>query len=229
MYAASWSGGKDSCLACYEAIRAGYNVAYLVNMTSVLHGRVRFHGLPNALVQAQAEAMGLSLIQRATPDDDYEGVFGETLRDLLSEGLEGMVFGDIHIEAHRDWGRKMCTSVGIEAVHPLWGRSPEAVVRAFVEAGFEAVIVSGDPAYFSEAQMGLPITPHFIQWCGETPGIDVCGENGEYHTLVLDGPLFQRRLRLTESYPVRVNGHCFLDIRLWDLVAKDNMPCSLEA
>jgi diphthine-ammonia ligase len=220
MYVASWSGGKDGCLACYEAIRSGYDVRCLVNFISGRHQRVRFHGTPKNLLDAQSQAVGIRLIQRATADDDYEAVFKETLRGLLPEGLEGMVFGDIHLEEHREWGRRVCAEVGIEAVHPLFGRSSADVLQEFLASGFEAVIISGQPSFFSGEQMGQRLDQRFAPWCGRAEGLDVCGENGEYHTIVLDGPLFWRRLRLTESEPVQVDGHWFLDIRGWELVEK---------
>jgi len=226
VYAVSWSGGKDGCLACYKAIQSGYGVGSLLNTTSERYGRVRFHGLPKALIHAQAEAMGLPLLQQATSDDDYTGAFVQALRDLLPAGLEGVVFGDLCTDEHREWCRRVCAEVGVEAVHPLWDVPSAEVVGEFMAAGFEAVVVSGHPDYFAEEQMGAAVTPEFVQWCGGIEGLDVCGEKGEYHTVVIDGPLFRHRVQITDSRPVRVNGHCFLDIRQWELVGKGDATCS---
>jgi len=228
MYAASWSGGKDGCLACYRALQEGYPVTHLLNTISATYDRVRFHGVPKDLIGAQAEAMGMKLLQRPTPDDDYTGAFVEALRSLLPEGLEGMVFGDLYTDEHLEWCRGVCAQAGIEAVHPLWGVPSEQVASDLMAAGFEAVVVSGNPDYFTEEQMGAVVSPEFIAWCRTIEGLDVCGERGEYHTVVVDGPLFRRRVQIIDSSPVRVNGHCFLDIRAWEIVGKDEARCSLR-
>ena len=227
MYAASWSGGKDGCLACHRAAQEGYRVEYLLNTISATHERVRFHGIPKDLVAAQAEALGVGLVQQPTTDDDYEGGFREALRSLLPKGLEGVVFGDIYTDEHLEWCRRMCADVGVEAVHPIWGMRSEDVVAEFMAEGFEAVVVSGHPDYFTEAQMGARVTPEFIEWCRSVEGLDVCGEKGEYHTVVIDGPTFRRRIEITDSRPVRVNGHCFLDIRSWTIADKCEATCAL--
>lgn len=220
MYVASWSGGKDACLSCYKAIQQGYDVASLVNFISATYQRVRFHGTPKDLLTTQAEAIGLPLVQRETADDNYEEIFKQTLRELVPEGLEGMVFGDIHLEDCLQWCRRVCAEVGIEAVHPIFGMTSEEVMAEFLAAGFKAVIVSGRPEYFSAEQMGMTLGPEFLQWCATQPGLDVCGENGEYHTVVVDGPIFGKRLELTEAEPANINGHWFLDIRKWALADK---------
>ncbi len=227
MYAASWSGGKDSCLAYHRAVREGYRVEYLLNTISETHGRVRFHGLPKGLVAAQAEAMSLGLVQQPTPDDDYESAFKAALRSLVPQGLEGVIFGDLYTDEHLAWCRRVCAEAGVEAVHPIWGMRSEDAVAEFMAAGFEAVVVSGHPDYFTEAHMGARVTPEFIEWCRSVEGLDVCGEKGEYHTVVTDGPAFRRRVEITDSQPVRVNGHCFLDIRAWEIVSKGEPTCSL--
>jgi len=220
LYVVSWSGGKDSCLALHKARQLGYEVSYLVNFISETHQRVRFHGSPKDLLKAQAEAIGIPLLQRPTPDDAYEQVFKQTLRDLLPEGLEGMVFGDIHLEDGLQWCRRVCAEVGIEAVHPIFGTAPAQVMEDFLSAGFEARIISGRPDYFSGQQMGWKLNRAFVEWCRLRAGLDICGENGEYHTVVVDGPLFRQRLEITESRPANVNGHWFLDIESWELMVK---------
>jgi uncharacterized protein (TIGR00290 family) len=222
MYAASWSGGKDSCLAYYRALQRGYQVECLLNTISETSDRVRFHGVPKAFIAAQAEALGVELLQPPTPDDDYEGAFKAALRSLLPRGLEGVVFGDIYVDEHREWCCRVCSEVGVEAIHPLWAMRSEDVVDQLIADGFEALVVSGHPDYLTEAQMGAQVTPEFIAWCASVEGLDVCGEKGEYHTVVVDGPVFQRRIAITDSRPVRVDGHCFLDIRSWTLTSRHN-------
>ena len=221
MYVASWSGGKDSCLAYYRARQQGYQVGYLVNFISPeADQRVHFHGCLSGLIKAQAEAMGIPLLQPAVPEASYEEFFKQTLRELLPESLEGMIFGDIYLEEHREWCRRVCAEVGIEAVHPIFGCSTSQVMADFLEAGFEAVIISGRPDYFTGEQMGWKLSQRFVEWCQSQEGMGICGESGEYHTVVVDGPSFRRRLVITESEPAEVNGHWFLDIRKWELANK---------
>ncbi len=217
MFAASWSGGKDGCLALYKALQAGYDVKVLANFYSERYERVRFHGTPVALVRDQIEAMGLEPFQWPTPDETYEEAFLAGLRELVGKGVTGMVFGDIYPELHRAWGRKMCAQAGIEAVHPIFGLDTQQVMAEFLAAGFEAVVISGRPDVLSGEQMGARLGPEFLAWCARQEGLDVCGENGEYHTVVVDGPLFRQRIELTEAEPRQVNGHWFLDIRKWEL------------
>lgn len=217
MYAASWSGGKDGCLALYRAVGQGLPVRYLLNTIGETYQRVRFHGTPKDCIRAQAEAMGLELLQWPTPDDSYEQSYLEALRELKSRGVTGVVFGDMFPAANRDWGVRMCETVALEALHPIYGLDTQAAMAELLEAGFEAVIVSGRPDIFSAEQMGMKIGPEFLQWAAGQPGLDVCGENGEYHTVVVDGPLFLKRLEITDSRPAQVNGHWFLDVRGWEL------------
>lgn len=217
MYAASWSGGKDGCLACWEAIGQGYEVRILLNTISQRYQRVRFHGLPAGLLKAQAEAIGLELLQWPTPDDTYEEAFRDALRVLVDRGVQGVVFGDIYPEENRDWCRRMCASVGLEAIHPIFDLPVAEVMARFLGAGFEARVVSGRPDYFNGEQMGAHLGPEFRSWCEAQPGLDICGEKGEFHTVVVDGPLFKQRLELLETEPCQIKGHWFLDIRTWEL------------
>ena len=220
MYAASWSGGKDCCLALHEALRQGYDVPLLLNTISARYQRVRFHGTPAALLDTQAEALGRALVQWPTPDDTYEAAFLDALREVQRRGARGVIFGDIFPEANRDWCRRMCDRVGLEAVHPIFGWDTETVMARFLEAGFAALVISGRPDYFGAEQMGARLGGEFLEWCRAQPGLDVCGENGEFHSVVVDGPLFQRRLAVTEGVPCQVNGQWFLDIRRWELQEK---------
>jgi diphthine-ammonia ligase len=217
MYASSWSGGKDGCLATYRAIRQGLPVGFLLNTIADTYQRVRFHGTPKDFIHAQADALGLELLQWPTPDESYEDSYLAALLELKGRGVTGMVFGDIFPAANRDWGVRMCEAAGLEAVHPIYGLDTQDVMAEFLAAGFEAVIVSGRPDIFSGEQMGMRLGPEFLEWAARQPGLDVCGENGEYHTIVVDGPLFARRIEITDAAPVQVNGHWFLDVRDWEL------------
>ena len=223
--AASWSGGKDSCLACYKAARQGYQVSHLVNFISREFRRVSFHGTSARLIAKQAQAIGIPLAQHTVPPDMtlYEHRFKEAVSALKCQGVEGMVFGDIYLQEHRDWIERVCSELGITPLLPLWGMAPEHVLSEFIEAGFEAVVVSANAGIFSEEWLGRRIDHSFLadlKRLSQGQEIDVCGEYGEYHTLALDGPLFRLRLEVVFGVKVQRDGYWFLDIPRSSLKSK---------
>lgn len=220
MYISSWSGGKDSCLACYKARREGYDISYLFNTISQEYKRVRFHGIKDALIQRQAHAIGIPIVQVETAPDRYEQEFKEAVRRLLPEGISGIVFGDIHLQHCLEWAEKICRELGLELVEPLWSRNPEEVLLEVIDSGFEAIVVSTQADLLGEEWVGRRIDHAFLRDLKEKGDIDLCGENGEYHTLVLDGPIFQARIRILESQKVFRDGYWFLDIRKYALSPK---------
>jgi diphthine-ammonia ligase len=214
---ASWSGGKDSCFACYSALARGYEVSYLLNFISREFRRVSFHGTRAHLISYQAQAIGIPLVQHTVLPDMalYERWFKEAVSGLKRKGAEGMVFGDIHLQEHRDWIERVCTEIGITPILPLWGKTPECVLSDFVQAGFEAIVISARADIFGEEWLGRRIDRSFLsdlKKLGQEKEVDVCGEQGEYHTLVLDGPLFRKRMQVTHGVRVQRNGYWFLDI-----------------
>jgi uncharacterized protein (TIGR00290 family) len=213
----SWSGGKDSCLACYLAGARGYRVTHLVNFISGEFRRVSFHGTRAHLISRQARAAGVPLAQYAVPPDMalYERTFKRAASALKRQGAEAMVFGDIYLQEHRDWVERVCGEIGLMPVLPLWGRDPEGLLREFIAAGFEAVVVSAKAEIFTEDWLGRRIDDAFVadlKRMADGTGMDVCGENGEYHTVVVDGPLFGERLDLILGDRVRREGYWFLDV-----------------
>jgi diphthine-ammonia ligase len=209
-YIASWSGGKDGCLACYEAIRQGYEVSHLMNFISREFHRVSFHGTEAKLIQLQSQATGIPLLQRETTWDGYEHEFKEAVRSLIPSGVGGVVFGDIYLQEHRDWVERVCGELGIEASEPLWGKNPEDVLSSFIDASFEAVVVSAQSKLINEDWIGHLVNKNFIGYLKDR-NIDICGENGEYHTLVIDGPIFKRPIQLIENKTIGRENYWFLD------------------
>ena len=218
-YIASWSGGKDSCFACCEAMRQGYQVTHLVNFISREYRRVSFHGTEARLIQLQSEAVGIPLCQKETTWDGYEQEFKEAVRALIPGGVTGMVFGDVYLQEHKDWVERVCGELGIEALEPLWGRSTEEVLTGFVNDGFEAIIVSAQAESIDREWIGRRVDQGFVDYL-KGKGIDLCGENGEYHTLVVDGPIFRRRIEITEGRTINRDGYWLLDTRRYRLVDK---------
>ena len=214
---ASWSGGKDSCFACYKALAQGYEVSYLINFISREFRRVSFHGTKAHLISRQAQAIGIPLVQYTVPPDMslYEQTFKKAVCALRRNGVEGMVFGDIYLQEHRDWIERVCGELGIAPLQPLWGMAPERVLGEFIKAGFEAVVISAKADLFNENWLGRRIDRGFLsdlKKLKQGKELDVCGEQGEYHTLVVDGPLFRKRVKVTYGVRVQRNGYWFLDI-----------------
>ncbi len=215
-YTVSWSGGKDGCLAMYEAQRGGLNISHLVNMVNTEPDRVRLHGKDTKLIQLQAEALGIPLVQVETTWKGYEQDFKSTLLKLKPLGVKGMIFGDIYLQEHLDWVNRVCGEIGIEALEPLWGKNTEELFFSFVYAGFEASIVSAKSELIEREWIGKNLSKPFAEYMRQK-GIDFCGEKGEYHTLVKGGPPFRRRLVFEETGIGAQDGYWLLDINKYRL------------
>lgn len=220
----SWSGGKDSCLACYLATTEGLKVRYLANMITEDGKRSWTHGQSPEILQVQARAMGIPLIQQRTTRANYEAEFKNMVRNLKQDRVKGGVFGDIDLEEHREWVERVCRQAGVTAHLPLWGTEQGQVLRNFVNLGFEAVVVAAKADFFSEETLGRRVDLDFIghlEELGKTGDITPCGEAGEYHTLVIDGPLFQQRVEILETRQTLAEGTWILEVLNTELKAKD--------
>jgi len=210
--AASWSGGKDSCLACYKAMQQGHKVSYLANFVSKRYKRVSFHGTTAGLIAEQSRSIGIPLLQRETIGTDYEEQFKAAIGSLLEKGLEGMVFGDIYLQEHRDWVERVCSEIGVKALEPLWKMNTTDVYLEFVNLGFKAVVVSAKSDLIGREWLGHIIDKSFLEYLKRS-GIDPCGENGEYHTFVTDGPIFNKQITVLKKDIVLRDGHWLMDIQ----------------
>lgn len=220
---ASWSGGKDSCLACYRAMASGLKVRYLANMVTEDGKRSRTHGVSADVIQVQSQAIGIPLVPRRTTWNSFEAKFKNMLRAFKQEGIVGGVFGDIDLDEHREWVERVCQEVDITPYLPLWGESQEKILRDFINLGFEAIVVATKADMLGEEWLGRKVDLDFINQLAElkeTRDITLCGEAGEYHTLVLNGPLFQKRVEIVETRKVLKDEHWFLEILGTELKAK---------
>ncbi len=219
----SWSGGKDCCLAAYRAAKSGLKLRYLANTVNEDGQQSRSHGLSAGVLKMQAQALGIPLVQRRTGKDNYEAEFKSMLREFKTEGITGGVFGDIDFNEHRQWIDRVCQEAAITPYLPLWEQNQTAIMSDFIASGFEAMVVATRADILGEEWLGRKVDLDFVKdlaELGKTSPITPCGEAGEYHTLVIDGPLFKQRLEILETNRVLRDGHWFLNISKSELRAK---------
>ncbi len=196
----SWSGGKDSCLALNRAAAEGYEITHLLTMFDDVKNHSRSHAVSLEVMRAQADALGIELIAPRASWQDYERVFIETIRDLKEKGCEYGVFGDIDLQAHRDWEEKVCAAAEIEAVLPLWNENRLDLVNEFIGKGFRSVVICVNEKFLPKEFCGRVFDRRFVE---DLPaGVDACGENGEFHTFAFGGALFANpvRYKIEEIY-----------------------------
>jgi uncharacterized protein (TIGR00290 family) len=197
----SWSGGKDSYLALSRAKASGIHVTHLVTMFDESGERSRSHAVSRKLMRRQAEALGLEIVMPSASWQTYESVFVETISELRQNAdCEIGVFGDIDLQAHREWEEKVCSRADIEPVLPLWGETRLSMVDEFLESGSEAVVICVNERYLDSTFCGRTFDRQFI---ADLPdGIDACGENGEFHTFAFNGTIFAHPVpyRVTKIY-----------------------------
>lgn len=207
----SWSGGKDSCFALMKAMESGYAPKVLLNVLNEEGKISRSHGIPFPILVAQAAAAGLPLYTISSSWEDYEKNFSSALIKLKETyTVSHTIFGDIDLQAHRDWEEKVSSAAGLTAVLPLWKQERKQLVIQMLEAGIETMIVSCNEI-MGENYIGRIITPELVNEL-ETMGIDACGENGEYHTLVLDCPLFAERIQVSLTGKIHHGNYWFAEL-----------------
>jgi uncharacterized protein (TIGR00290 family) len=205
----SWSGGKDSCFAFMKAIKEGYDAKVLLNVLNEAGKISRSHGIPKHILEQQSAAIGLPIKTISSSWQDYENNFVDALETLKKDHtISHVVFGDIDLQPHRDWEEKVCNKVGIEAVLPLWQQDRKALVTEMLHAGIETIIVSCNET-MGEYFLGKTLTPAVIEEI-ESIGVDACGENGEFHTLVLNCPLFSKRIEVSIVEKVKHENYWFV-------------------
>jgi uncharacterized protein (TIGR00290 family) len=208
-FVTSWSGGKDSCYAMMQAVAMGLQPKVLLNMMNE-NGKVsRSHGLPLTILKQQAEKMNLPIVTIPATWNDYEAKFIDTLQTLKADyGLDAAVFGDIDLQPHRDWEEKVCKAAGLEAILPLWQQNRIDLVKEMLTNGIETMIVSCN-TQMGEKYLGKIMTTALAEEL-EANGIDSCGENGEFHTMVINCPLFSEAIALPKYTTQTYNDYCFV-------------------
>jgi uncharacterized protein (TIGR00290 family) len=211
---ASWSGGKDCSLALYRARSSGLDVCYLANTVTADGKRSCSHGISASVIKKQAEAMGIPIMQQPTTGDNYREKFVAMLNVFKRQGVEGGVFGDIDFNPHREWIESVCAEAGMTPYLPLWLEDQVKLMHEFIDAGFTAVVVAVRADLLGPEALGMTIDREFLAYIEALDkGITPCGEAGEFHTLVIDGPVFKKRLEILKSEKVSSRGdHHFLEI-----------------
>jgi uncharacterized protein (TIGR00290 family) len=210
-----WSGGKDSCVALHE-LQTSRDDEVVALMTTVTedYQRISMHGVRRDLLAAQAEALGLPLhevfIPAAASNDAYEAAMAEGLALHRAEGVETVAFGDLFLADIRAYRDRMMAQNGMSAVYPVWGRDTRWFLLDFIAAGFKAVIVCVDLARLDASFAGRVLDEALL--ADLPPGVDPCGENGEFHTFVFDGPNFRRPVSVEVGERVTRDGFCFCDL-----------------
>ncbi len=220
----SWSSGKDSCFACYEAMKSGYEIKYLLNFISRESQRGCFHGIEKRLLQTQARCIGIPLVQKEVTADmkKYEEEFIEAMKEMKAKNIETAVFGDIYLDEHKLWVERTCKEAGIQPIEPLWNKDTTALMEKFIALGFKAIVVSAQADKFDENFVGTILDKITLQSL-ISKNICPCGENGEFHTLVIDGPIFKEKIEITKSRSMLKKGfwdHWFLDIQEYKTTTK---------
>lgn len=189
-------------------------VVSLVNMCNGEGEKSSSHGLDKYLLEKQSEAISIPLLQPLIENNSYEYSFKKAINELIEKyDINSGVFGDIHLEAHRQWIERVCGDMGIQAVFPLWGMKTDDIIRDFVNVGFRTIVVSVRKGLLGKEFLGRMIDDGFIEDVYSCPDVDICGENGEYHTYVFDGPVFNKEVQFDVVGESDDCKHWFLDIK----------------
>lgn len=209
-----WSGGKDCALSLHLAKKQGVNIAYLLNMISENGIHSRSHGISSSLIRRQAECMDIPLIQPKSSWEYYETEFKKSILGLGN--IEGGVFGDIDLQAHRDWIEKVCRETNIRPLFPLWEKKREDLMNEFLGSGFKAIVCAVNTDFLGIEWLGKEINEEFVKDITALGNIDLCGEKGEYHSFVYDGPVFKRPLKIRAGERILRDKHYFLELEAAD-------------
>ncbi len=210
-HALMWSGGKDSALALDRAIRSGIVVDRLLSFYDSATRRVRFHSTRVEMLEAQAAAIGIDLHAIPTSWPEMEANLRHELSSLRDEGFSGVVLGDIHLADVRAWYEERVNAAGLNHVEPIWGESPQLLLKEFVSSGGRAVITCVELAKLDESWLGRVIDDRFASEIART-GVDACGENGEYHSFAFAGPVFRQPLSWSAGERRLDSGFAQLDL-----------------
>jgi uncharacterized protein (TIGR00290 family) len=211
-----WSGGKDSALALYEILKAGkYEVLELLTTLTRDYDRISIHGVRRELLEHQAKSLGFPLeemfISKSASNEEYERELLRILAGHRDRGAFSAVFGDIFLEGVRKYREQLLSRIGVKCIFPLWKKDTRELARSFINSRFKAVITNVDSNVLGKEFAGRQFDEQFLS---DLPSnVDPCGENGEFHSFVYDGPIFHERILFTKGETVlRENRFYYCDL-----------------
>ena len=209
----SWSSGKDSAFAL-QCVEPDIEVTGLLVTVNEEVDRVAMHAVRSSLLEQQADRLGLPLhvvpIPSPCPNEVYEARMGEAMDVASRDGVSAMVFGDLFLEDVRLYRERALAPTGIVPVFPLWARPTDELARQMLTVGIRAVLTCVDPAQLSPSFVGRPFDEDLLQ--DLPPGVDPCGERGEFHTFVWDAPGFSSPVPIRTGERVTRDGFEFCDV-----------------
>jgi uncharacterized protein (TIGR00290 family) len=212
----SWSGGKDSALSLYELLRSGtYNVCALLTTITEDYDRISMHGVRRVLLEVQADSLGIPLekvfISKDISNEEYELKMQKICEKYVGKGVSTVGFGDVFLEDVRKYRELNLSKIGMKALFPLWGIDTTFLAHTFIDSGFKAVITCVDSQALGRDFVGREFDEQFLSEL--PPSVDPCGENGEFHSFVYDGPVFKTKIWCTTGEVVfRENRFYFCDL-----------------
>jgi uncharacterized protein (TIGR00290 family) len=191
----SWSGGKDSAFALHKILHSKqYEVASLHTVFGEETRRVGLHGIREELIEQQATSLGIPLIKLYLKPSENHSAYETLMRSFYQacaeQKIHGVMFGDIFLEDLKKYREELLKSSGLIPVYPIWKENTTLLVNEFISQGFKTMLCAADARYFSERQLGLTLDHPFVNDLPDS--VDPCGENGEFHTFVFDGPIFHK-------------------------------------
>jgi len=193
----AWSGGKDSALALHEVLKANrYEVVELLTTVTQDYDRISIHGVRSVLLEQQARSLGFPLekmlISKGASDAEYESILQKALNRHRINGVFSVVLGDIFLEDVRKYREGILSKVGMKGIFPLWKKDTNQLAHTFIDLGFKAVVTCVDSKSLGKDFVGREFDRQLL---AELPSnVDPCGENGEFHSFVYDGPIFSERI-----------------------------------
>lgn len=209
----SWSSGKDSAFALHEARNSGISIAGILTTINEVYDRVAMHGVRNALLDRQISALGLPAIKISIPspcpNEIYEARMEEACAAIKAQGIQHLIYGDLFLEDIRAYRVGKLAAIGMEPIFPLWKRDTAELARAIIAGGIVAHVACLDPRELAMSFAGRRFDEAFLH---DLPAdVDPCGENGEFHTVVTDGPMFATPIAVTIGETVERDGFVFTD------------------
>lgn len=226
----NWSGGKDSALALYHTLKnPDHEVKYLMTSLNSEADRISMHGVRRSMLEAQVRAIGLPLSILSLPGeismDDYDKLMRKQMAGFIDQGITHSVFGDIFLEDLKKYREQRLAEVGLKGHFPLWKRDTRELIKEFLSLGFKTMVVSVDGSKLDQSFAGRELDQSFLD---DLPSdVDPCGENGEFHTFVFEGPIFDKPVPFTKGEVVgkeyKLSGETDKTVTYWfqDLLPVD--------